>query len=239
MQAGISPSDIDTLFFSHLHSDHMMDYARLVHARWDEQGPLLPVFGPAPIKEIDDRFFGPEGAFAFDLTARTKLKPSQDVWVARGGSLPRPWPEPQITEIAPGYRHGGDGWTLTSCEAPHAQPWLTCMAFRIEADGKSFVYSGDSGICDGVEALSQGADILLHWCYRLDGEAAAPDMARLAPTPSEIAAMAARAGVKRLILTHFRVHMDAPGKHDHALEAARGAFDGPISIAEDLDIVDI
>ena len=53
LQAGKKPSDVDRLFLSHLHSDHMMDYARLVHAGWDEGKGLLgstalKVYGPAP-----------------------------------------------------------------------------------------------------------------------------------------------------------------------------------------------
>ncbi|MEM8951280.1 MAG: MBL fold metallo-hydrolase, partial [Pseudomonadota bacterium] len=31
VEAGFRPSDIDYLFFTHLHSDHMIDYARLIH----------------------------------------------------------------------------------------------------------------------------------------------------------------------------------------------------------------
>ncbi|MEZ5676915.1 MAG: MBL fold metallo-hydrolase, partial [Thalassovita sp.] len=38
LRAGRKPSEITHIFFSHLHSDHMMDYARLIHAAWDEGG---------------------------------------------------------------------------------------------------------------------------------------------------------------------------------------------------------
>ena len=51
--------------------------------------------------------------------------------------------------------------------------------------------------------------------------------------------MAARAGVRRLVLTHFRRHMDADGAHGRALAAMSDAFDGPASIAEDLDAFSI
>ena len=37
IEAGAQPGDITHLFFTHLHSDHMMDYARLIHAAWDEK----------------------------------------------------------------------------------------------------------------------------------------------------------------------------------------------------------
>lgn len=235
LQSGRRPSDITHLFLTHLHTDHMMDYARLIHGAWDEGGAPLPVWGPAPIAGINDRFFGLNGAFAHDLRARTERPQKPDIWTANDRSAPVEWPHPNITEIEPGFAWQGGGWRLTSCRATHAQPFLECMAFRIEADGKSFVYSGDTGINDEVEALSQGADLLLHWYYRPDKQGAAEAMRAKMPTPGDIAAMAARNGVKRLILTHFRKSMDDDATHQTTLAAMKAVFDGPASIAEDLD----
>ena len=239
LRSGRRPSDITHLVFSHLHSDHMMDYARLVHAAWDEGAAPLKVYGPAPIARITDGYFGPDGVLSHDLRARTELLPSQEVWKARGGTLPRPWPAPQVTEVEPGFTLSGDGWNLTSCEVPHAQPALTCMGFAVESGGRKFVYSGDAGPCDALTALIADADLLLHWCYRLDGEAAHPLMIPLTPTPSEIAAMARAAGVRKLLLTHFRVHMDAPDRHAAALTALRDGFGPDCAIVEDLDEFDL
>ncbi|MFC6658518.1 MBL fold metallo-hydrolase [Roseibium salinum] len=176
VRTGRKPSDVTHLFFTHLHSDHMMDYARLVHAAWDEGGAPLRVFGPPPIARITEQYFGAEGVLSHDLRARTRFLPSQEVWKARGGTLPRPWPAPEVTEIRPGFVFEGDGWRLTSCEVPHAQPHLVCMGFRVDRDGASFVYSGDAGACDALTSICTGADLLLHWCYRLDGEQAHPAM---------------------------------------------------------------
>ena len=66
VEIGFKPSDVDCLFFTHLHSDHMMDYARLVHAAWDEGGKPLKVFGPEPIKDITAKLFGRDGVFAHE-----------------------------------------------------------------------------------------------------------------------------------------------------------------------------
>ncbi len=233
LRVGRKPSDITHLVFSHLHSDHMMDYARLVHAAWDEGGAPIRVFGPSPIAAITQGYFGPDGVLSHDLRARTELLPSQEVWKARGGTLPRPWPAPDVTEITPGFALSGDGWSLSSCEVPHAQPALTCMGFAVEAAGRKFVYSGDAGICDGLRDLIRDADLLLNWCYRLDGETAHPMMEPLTPTPSQIAEMARDAGVRRLLLTHFRVHMDAPEAHAAALERMRSIFGNDCAIVED------
>lgn len=239
LRAGKRPSDITHLFFSHLHSDHMMDYARLVHAAWDEGGHAIKVFGPAPVAQITQGYFGPQGVLSHDLRARTELLPSREVWKARGGMLPRPWPAPEVTEITPGFVHEGAGWSLSSCEVPHAQPALQCMAFAVTAQGRKFVYSGDAGLCDALSQLATDADFLLHWCYRLDGETAHPAMLPLTPTPGEIAGMAKAAGVRRLALTHFRAHMDRPDHHAAALEAMRPTMGESVSIVEDLDTIAI
>ncbi len=171
--------------------------------------------------------------------ARTELIPSQEIWRARGGTVPRPWAAPQITEITPGFAFQGDGWTLTSCEVPHAQPVLDCMVFAVEAGGRKFVYSGDAGICDARGEFCHDADLLLHWCYRLAGEGTHAAMEALTPTPSEIAGMAEAAGVKRLLLSHFRFHMDRPDGHENAMSNMKEYFSGVVGIAEDLDSYDI
>lgn len=239
LRSGRMPKDITHIIFSHLHSDHMMDYARLIHAAWDEGGSPVKVFGPAPIGAITDAYFGNAGIFSHDLRARTELLPSQEVWVARGGTLPRPWPSPEVYEITPGDVIKGDLWHITSCEVPHAQPELTCMGFALNAAGKKFVYSGDAGLCRGIEQISRNADVLLHWCYRLDGQRAHAKMLDLTPTPSEIAAMAQRCRVKRLLLTHFRVNMDTQTGHESALSSMQAHFTGSAEIVEDLQVFQI
>lgn len=239
LRSGRKPSDVTHLIFSHLHSDHMIDYPRLVHAAWDEGGAPLKMVGPAPLAAIHEGYFGPNGVLAHDLKARTELPASQAVWTARGGAAPRPWPRPAVAEIAPGDAIDGADWRITSCAVAHAQPFLECMAFAVDYRRKKVVYSGDAGYSDALKRLCAGADLLLHWCYRLEDDDAHPSIAALTPTPSEIGRMAAEAGVKRLLLTHFRVHMDAPAKLGAARDALRRTFPGPSGVAEDLDIFEI
>ena len=238
LRSGRSPSQITHIVFSHLHSDHMMDYARLVHAAWDEGGAPIQVYGPAPIKAINAGYFGPEGVLAHDLRARTELPQSQQVWLARGGTLPRPWPEPVIQESSSGETIEGAGWQIETCRAPHAQPFLECLALSLTFEGKKFVYAGDAGLCREVEELSRDADLLLHWCYRLDGEVVTPEMAETTPTPSQIGEMAKRVGARSLILTHFRKHMDDPEHFDQAKKKASAAFGRNVLVAEDLQRVE-
>ena len=239
IRSGRLPKDITHLFFTHYHSDHMMDYARLVHAAWDEAAPPLKVFGPKPLAAITDGYFGRDGVLNNDLRARTELIQSQQVWVARGGTLPRPWPAPEVTEIEAGFTYAGDGWQLGSAEATHAQPILDCLGFSFKAGGKKFVYSGDTGINDKITELCRDADFLLHWCYRGAGEQLHPALQAFSPDPGEVADMANSVGVKRLFLSHFRIHMDSAEGHQNALADLSARFDGETGIVEDLDVFDI
>ena len=114
------------------------------------------------------------------------------------------------------------------------------MAFAVEANGAKFVYSGDAGLTDELETFVEGTDLLLHRCYRLTDQTDVSNFYKtVAPTPPEIAAMAERARVKQLVLTHFRVHMDSPQAHEAALGELRCNFSGKSSIAEDLDVLEI
>lgn len=239
LRSGRKPSDVTHLFFTHYHSDHMMDYARLVHAAWDEGAAPLKVFGPKQLQDITEGYFGSNGVLSHDLRARTELPQSQQVWVARGGTLPRPWPAPEITEVAAGYSHEGAGWRLSSARATHAQPILECLGFAVEAGGKKFVYSGDTGINPNMTALCKDADLLLHWCYRGAGEVLHPALMPFSPDPGEVADMASRAGVKRLLLSHFRIHMDDNRHHEKAYADLAKRFTGTAEIAEDLQSFDI
>lgn len=263
LQAGKKPSDITHLFFSHLHTDHMMDYARLVHAAWDEGGQPIKVFGPPPIRTIHERLFGEQGVFAFDLIARTEHEASQAVWLERGGTLPRPWPTADIQEIEAGFTFtrsiglqqktdptnkqppeetqssvaADDDWTLTCCTVIHAQPQLDCLALSIECNGKRMVYAGDSAIGEPLKQLASHADLLIHWCYRLTDQHTNNLLKQLCPDPVEIGKLAAQCHVQQLILTHLRSAMDNPETKANMLAGAQQHFSGEISIAEDLQQV--
>ena len=241
LQAGKMPSDVDRLFLTHLHSDHMMDYARLVHAGWDEGKGLLgtkalQVFGPAPTATVHDRLFGQQGAFAFDLAARVSNPGSQEVWVDRGGSLPRPGIQVDLTEIDPGFSLETAQWKLSSCMVPHADPFLMCLAFRLDnkINGTSLVYSGDAGYSDALADMSANCDLLIHWCYRTAQDTANAYIASLSPHPGDIGRMAQSQGIKRVALTHLRTNMDMDEQHDAMIASAQTEFDGEVFIAEDL-----
>jgi ribonuclease BN (tRNA processing enzyme) len=57
-------------------------------------------------------------------------------------------------------------------------------------------------------------------------------------TPSA-AALAARAGVETLVLTHIGPHLDSPSVREEELRHAAAAFDGRIVFGEELQTLDV
>ena len=140
MELGVKATEISQLFFSHLHYDHCLDYARLVLTRWDQghgKIPELLVYGPPGTAEMTEALFGNKGAFAKDIQARIHHPGSVQTFVLRGGIPPRKPPAPEVTEIADGQIIEGKRWRVTCAEVNHVEPYMACFGYRIDWDGGS------------------------------------------------------------------------------------------------------
>lgn len=237
LQVGKRAVDVTHVIFSHLHYDHCSDYIRLFLTRWDQGAgkiPELKVWGPPPIWRMTELLFAEDGAFGPDLTARTKHQGSIDIYVARGGVPPRKWPKPDVREIAPDDRIEGDGWTLRVATASHVQPYLDCYAYRIDSPEGSICYSGDSGgVPPELIKLAHGADVLIHMNHYFSGTEPTDIYRAVCGNHEDVAQVAAQAGVKTLVLTHFLEQIDQPAMREHIIREVAKTFHGHIVWGED------
>jgi ribonuclease BN (tRNA processing enzyme) len=102
----------------------------------------------------------------------------------------------------------------------HADP---CFGFRLFLEGKEIAYCTDTGPCMNFGVLARNAGLLITECTLLPGEKCMAAWPHLSP---ELAAREAKkAGVKRLILTHFdATKYNAASLRKHAQKAARKTF---------------
>ena len=236
LELGVPATSITHLFLSHLHYDHCGDYARLVLTRWDQgAGKIgeLDVFGPAPLARMSRQLFDREGVFGPDLVSRTEHGCSLDIYRARGGTLPRRMPCPSVTEVAAGDVVKRSSWTVTVGAAAHFQPFLTPLAFRLDAPGGSVVYSGDSGPCASMARLAKDCDVLIHMCHYLSGTQLGRDFAQSCMGHMELAHLGAECGAKSIVVTHVTEQIDKPGVRERLLREMSTVYKGNLFFGED------
>jgi ribonuclease Z len=243
IESGHRAVDVSYAFFSHLHYDHCMDYARLVLQRWDmgaDRIPDLKVYGPTPIARMTELLFGEEGVYGPDIRARIEHESSLFVFKERGGKPPRRRPAPQAQEVHAGDVVEGAGWRVTVGEASHVQPLLECLAFRLDSDEGSMCYSGDSGgVCEELIELARGCDVAILMNHYLSGTEPTASYRAACGNHRDNAVIARRAGVKTLVLTHVLAHIDQPGVREQIIHEIKQEFDGRVIWGEDLMRLDI
>lgn len=237
VKAGLFPTMVDYLLFTHHHFDHNSDYPCFLLCRWDQstgREARLQVYGPPPTEWITERLIGTDGVFSFDWRARVEAPVSQKVHVNRGGSLPRQSPSLVVHDVGPGVVMEHSAWTVTAAHAKHVQPWLESLAYRVDTDGGSIVFAGDTEPCETVSGLAHGADVLVVNCWdhqhTMDEDGEAPGQTGTL----DAARMAQEAGVKRLILAHTGPRLAEPGSREKAIGDIARVFPHEIIFGEEL-----
>ena len=237
LELGISATQISHAFFSHHHYDHIGDYPRLLLTRWDQGAgriPELEVYGPPGLRLITQRLIADDGAFGLDLISRTQNQASIDVFRARGGAGERARPQPVVHELEASETVRRNGWSVTVAEVNHFAPHLTSYGYRLEADGLSFVYSGDTGPSRELAALAKGCDVLVHMCHYMTGTSLSKTFAAFTMGHIELAQLAQSANVRNLVLSHVTSQFDRPGIRERVLREVCEIFKGDVFFGEDL-----
>ncbi len=161
--------------------------------------------------------------------------------VASGASMATAAPPMEPVEI---YPLDDNGVRVTAILVQHA-PVFPAFAYRFDTPSGSVVFSGDTGPCDNVVRLAQGADYLVHEVIDVDfireRVAKLPNRDNIInhlteshTAPEDAGRIAARAGVRTLVLSH-QVPGDSEIPEDHWEARARTDFDGNVVCGVDLD----
>lgn len=199
LQQHVDPLSIDAVFITHLHPDHFFDLSGYyVLRKYHPSGhqPRIPVYGPrGTAKRI---------ANAYGLAEKPGMSQEFDF---------HEYGDQGTYQVGP----------LTLEVTPVSHP-IESYAIKVSHEGRSFVYSGDTGPCQALVELAQGTDLLLAEAAFREGEDNPKD---LHMTGREAAEAAVKAGAGRLVLTHIPPWYDP----NTALDEARPVFDGPLELA--------
>lgn len=172
--------DVDAILISHLHADHCFDLLPYYHGlRYAPGNPSVD--RPALYLPPDDparlrlltALYSDAGLDFFADAFRVQTYPSD-------GSL-------RMGDVV---IHFGE-----------VEHYIPTHAMRIESTDRVLIYSADTGPCQAIEDLARAGDLFVCEATFLTRDLAPQDRGHMAA--AEAGDIAARAGVKRLMLTHF------------------------------------
>ena len=198
---GLDFRKVDFHCLTHFHPDHVIDLIPLLFAMnytvdFTRSDPLN-IIGPVGLKSFYEKM---KGIFGHWIEAHT---------------------------YPLSFHEAGDGEIDFQDFSVQTRPVLhstSSIGFRVNAGGRSMVYSGDTDYCRDIIALGKKADLLVLECSFPDERKKEGHL-----TPTLAGRIAREAGAKKLLLTHF---YPVFGGHDIRKECGQ-EFSGEILLAVD------
>lgn len=205
--ADVNPATVNHVFITHLHYDHIADFAYFMITTWMANRQTAPlIIGPPDTAHFVSALMDREtGAYRKDIEARVQYRQRQDNFHAL---------DADVQEMEPGLIFEDDLVRVSACYVEHIPTEISpCFALRFDSvDGKSVVFSGDTAPCERLIELAQGADLLIHECTfpqtAIDFRSKAGIGTWAHTSPTDLGEIAVRSNVKSLVATHF-AHFDS------------------------------
>ncbi|WP_030376355.1 ribonuclease Z [Streptomyces rimosus] len=246
LRAGVAAHDINRICVTHFHGDHSLGLAGVIQRiNLDRVPHPVTAHFPASGRRFFDRL---RYATAYRETVRLAEEPvAADGVLAATPSYTLEARKLSHPVEAYGYRlvepdgrrmlpeklaaHGIAGPDVGRLQREGALNGVTLDEVSEVRRGQRFAFIMDTRLCDGVHALAEGCDLLVIESTFLDEDVRlATEHGHL--TAGQAARVAADAGVRHLVLTHFSQRYSDPSEFERQARAA--GFEGELTIARDL-----
>jgi ribonuclease BN (tRNA processing enzyme) len=217
-RSGANLKEIDQILLSHFHIDHVADYLPLIHTKAFniETGKMQP--------KGNLTVYGPKGLSQFTRDLLENVSPWKTTADMLGcsGYL-------NLHEVTGGVFKNGSGWVGAATPVQHAGG----VAYRIESEGRSLTYSGDTVPDENLVRLAKQTDLLIHECSFPNEDL----VVGLHTSASKLGMVAAKTDCRQLAITHL--YPVCEGKIEEMINTIQRDYDGEIIVAEDYMIVDV
>jgi ribonuclease Z len=233
-QLGIALGDIDELFITHFHHDHLNGLTDVWMTSW------LP--NPFGRRSMPLRVWGPTGTERILDGFRQAMDPNIQIRII-DEQLPPAGAEFDVTEFSNnGIVFDEDGIVVTAFAVDHGEYIKPSYGYRIDYAGHSVVISGDTKFDENLIEISEGVDVLIHEVAAANDQILDFDQRMQLildhhTTPEEAGIVFERAAPKLAVYTHY-VLLSAPNAPEvtveRVIERTRTTYSGPLQAGDDL-----
>jgi ribonuclease Z len=213
LRLGVTIDEIDYLFLTHRHLDHIYGLPSLLQSLWlAGRKRQLPIYGNLEVLDTVTQLLD-----VFEWKEWTDMFPVRfkEIGMSEGISV---MSSPTLA--------------VRASPARHAVP-TNALRFDFPRLGKRLVYSSDTEPCAAVSALALDSDCLIHECS--GGTQDYPATKIWHSSARDVGRLAMISKVRRLILVHYPPECDP----DSMLDEAREQFSGDVQLANDMEMIDL
>lgn len=231
VQLGVRWQDVQGVFLTHLHSDHVVGFPDLWLTGWlivPGRSVPLPVWGPNGTAQMMSHL---EQAYEYDIRIRVmndRASPEGAVLDAR--------------DIGEGVIWERAGVRVAAFEVDHA-PVKPALGYRIDYAGHSVVLSGDTRPSDNLVRHARGVDLLVHEVFvpatlQRAGVPAerAKNVVDYHTTPEQAGEVFTRAAPKLAAYSHI---CTPAALEQDLIPPTRKTYAGPLELGEDLMVIEV
>ncbi len=216
-QLGVPLKDVNKLFITHFHSDHLVGIDDLWLTGWIRGRSDVPleVWGPPGTRAMMENLVK---AFDLDIQIRRTAANSEGIKVT-------------VHEIKEGVVYERGGVKVTAFDIAHGNI-KPALGFRVDYRGRSIAMSGDTAVSENLIRFSRGVDLLIH-------EVSASPQTGVAVhvTPEEAGQVFDRVKPKLAVYSHIILPPNfTPGD---LVARTRQTYKGPLEVGEDLMVITI
>jgi len=229
-QIKVSPKDIQGVFFTHLHSDHLVGFPDLWLTGWvnGRRDRPVQVRGPKGTEKMMSHL---EQAFDYDI----KIRLYDDRVPLEGVII-------EARDISEGVVYEKNGVKVTAFDVDH-QPITPAFGYRIDYAGRSVVLSGDTRYSENLIKFAKHVDLLIH-------EVVSPESLKRAEygqqrskiiidhhtTPEQAGELFSI--VKPRLAVYSHIVLPSATEQD-LIPPTRKTYSGPVELGEDLMVIEV
>lgn len=230
VDAGVSLKELDLIFITHMHSDHVLELGPLLHTAWTSGlSHQVKVVGPVDLINYWDGFLA---SMRYDIDLRIEdegrpdLRDLVQIHLLQDGKVPLQQQNVKVSALRVDH-----------------PPVVECYALRFETEDWSVVFSADTAYFPPLAEFAKDCDVLVHEAmlergvdkiveitgngdrlreHLIASHTMAPDAAKIAQT----------AGAKTLLLNHL-IPADLPGFEEQEWLDATKSFSGQTIVGHD------